>query len=213
MRSSNSKHGAPEDIRSDIGMTENPREQPDPSVSNQNVHEVWNKEAPAPRDAFAEINMEVSITADDVLRAGGFGATDNITGLLPVASDFTDFEDHLPKVRGYEDSEDSIAGGQSNSPKDTLEVEEVGIEDTDDVKEHVAPATNDAYEAVSMEASVTPDEMIRAGGFGATDDISSFLPVASDFTDFEANLRDARGYEDLNEEIKRPGLGWTNETK
>ncbi|GFP90936.1 hypothetical protein PHJA_001237600 [Phtheirospermum japonicum] len=66
---------------------------------------------------------------------------------------------------------------------------------------------------VNMEASVTSDEVMRAGGFGATDGISNFLPVASDFTDFEANLRGAREYEDQNEEIHHPGLGWTSEIK
>lgn len=64
-----------------------------------------------------------------------------------------------------------------------------------------------------MEASVVSDEVTRAGGFGARDDISSFLPVASDFTDFEAHIRGARDYEDPDEVISRPGLGWNNEAK
>ncbi|XP_059668385.1 uncharacterized protein LOC132313573 isoform X3 [Cornus florida] len=50
------------------------------------------------------------------------------------------------------------------------------------------------------------------GGFGARDDISSFLPVASDSTDFEASLLDARDYEEPQEKICRPGLGWTEAT-
>lgn len=68
---------------------------------------------------------------------------------------------------------------------------------------------------VNMEASITADDVIRAGGFGARDDISSFLPVASDSTDFEATIRDAREYEEPQGEICRPGLGWTgsSETK
>ncbi|XP_047318786.1 uncharacterized protein LOC124922104 [Impatiens glandulifera] len=66
---------------------------------------------------------------------------------------------------------------------------------------------------VNMEASISSDDVTRAGGFGARDDISSFLPVASDSTDFEASLRDAREYEDPQEEIKRPGLGWTESKK
>ncbi|KAL2480687.1 Uncharacterized protein Adt_33653 [Abeliophyllum distichum] len=74
--------------------------------------------------------------------------------------------------------------------------------------EHVSTAPIDASGDVNMEASITADEVMRAGGFGARDDISSFLPVASDSTDFEASLRDARDYEDLQEEIGRPGLGW-----
>lgn len=73
----------------------------------------------------------------------------------------------------------------------------------------------DAPGDVNMEASILADDVIRAGGFGARDDISSFLPVASDSTDFEAMIRDAREYEEPQGEICRPGLGWreTKETK
>ncbi|KAH7855067.1 hypothetical protein Vadar_020897 [Vaccinium darrowii] len=46
-----------------------------------------------------------------------------------------------------------------------------------------------------MEASISSDEVLHAGGFGARDDISSFLQVASDSTNSEASLRDARDYE------------------
>lgn len=66
---------------------------------------------------------------------------------------------------------------------------------------------------VNMEASLTADDVIRAGGFGARDDISNFLPVASDSTDFEATMRDAREYEEPQGEICRPGLGWTGSTE
>ncbi|CAK7342654.1 unnamed protein product [Dovyalis caffra] len=66
---------------------------------------------------------------------------------------------------------------------------------------------------VNMEASITPDDVVRAGGFGARDDISSFLPVASDSTDFEATILDARNYEEPQGEIHRPGLGWTEATE
>ncbi|OMO54326.1 hypothetical protein COLO4_36524 [Corchorus olitorius] len=62
---------------------------------------------------------------------------------------------------------------------------------------------------VNMEASVTADDVVRAGGFGARDDLSSVLPVASDGTDFEASIRDARGYEEPQGKVHRPGLGWT----
>ncbi|KAL3755239.1 hypothetical protein ACJRO7_002312 [Eucalyptus globulus] len=65
---------------------------------------------------------------------------------------------------------------------------------------------------VYMEACIVPEDVMRAGGFGARDDISRFLPVASDSTDFEAALRDARDYEELQEEVCRPGLGWTEGT-
>ncbi|XP_039013425.1 uncharacterized protein LOC120143074 [Hibiscus syriacus] len=61
---------------------------------------------------------------------------------------------------------------------------------------------------VNMEASVTADDVIRAGGFGARDDISSFLPIASDWTDFEASIRNARDYEEPQGDVSRPGLGW-----
>lgn len=66
---------------------------------------------------------------------------------------------------------------------------------------------------VNMEVPITPDDVIRAGGFGARDDIGSFLPVASDSTDFEASIRDARDYEEPQGEVSRPGLGWTGTTK
>ncbi|KAK7336515.1 hypothetical protein VNO77_17057 [Canavalia gladiata] len=71
----------------------------------------------------------------------------------------------------------------------------------------------DASGDVNMEASITPDDVIRAGGFGARDDISSFLPVASDSTDFEASIRDARDYEEPQGQVSRPGLGYTGATK
>ncbi|XP_022766632.1 uncharacterized protein LOC111311486 [Durio zibethinus] len=61
---------------------------------------------------------------------------------------------------------------------------------------------------VNMEVSITAEDVIRAGGFGARDDISSFLPVASDWTDFEASIRDARDYEEPQGDVCRPGLGW-----
>uniref|UniRef100_A0A0D3EI08 F-box domain-containing protein n=1 Tax=Brassica oleracea var. oleracea TaxID=109376 RepID=A0A0D3EI08_BRAOL len=64
---------------------------------------------------------------------------------------------------------------------------------------------------VNMEASISEEDVIRAGGFGAKDDIGSFLPVASDSTDFEESLRSARDYEEAQEEVQRPGLGWPKE--
>lgn len=72
---------------------------------------------------------------------------------------------------------------------------------------------NAAQGELKVDSSTMPDDFTRAGGFGARDDISSFLPVASDFTDVEASLRDARDYEDPQEEICRPGLGWTDVQK
>ena len=61
---------------------------------------------------------------------------------------------------------------------------------------------------INMEASISEDDVMRAGGFGARDDISSFLPVASDSTDFEASLCEARDFEEPQKDIFRPGLGW-----
>ncbi|KAI3806623.1 hypothetical protein L1987_22534 [Smallanthus sonchifolius] len=82
--------------------------------------------------------------------------------------------------------------------------------------EHVGQDADDAdmdSGDVNMEASISADDVIRAGGFGARDDISSFLPVASDSTDFEASLRNARGYEEPQKDICRPGLGWKEDVK
>lgn len=160
-----------------------------------------------------EVNMEVPITADEVMQAGGFGATDGIGTILPAASDFTDFEDHLHDAQRYEGSEDKIAEGQFDFPKINFVAGKVEIEVNDNVEDGVAPDAQDAHEAVKMEDYVTSDDVIRAGGFGATDNISSFLPVASDFTDFEENIRDARAYEESEAKSNRPGLGWRSETE
>lgn len=65
---------------------------------------------------------------------------------------------------------------------------------------------------VNMEASITPEDVLRAGGLGARDDISSVVPVASDSTDFEDTILEAQGYEELEKQIHRPGLGWTEAT-
>ncbi|KAL6498471.1 hypothetical protein OROHE_026568 [Orobanche hederae] len=174
-----------------ISKHENPKEQPDPSKAIPKVHTLGNNEGLTHGSTLGEVNMEATVTADEVTRAGGFGATDDLSSIIPVASDFTDLEDHFRKAKAYEDSEDKTCGGQSDLPIDSLE----------------------GVEVVTEEGAFTSDEVIRAGGFGAKDDISSFLPVASDFTDIEANLRGAREYEDLSEEIHHPGLGWTSEPK
>ncbi|CAO2831676.1 unnamed protein product [Amaranthus hypochondriacus] len=67
---------------------------------------------------------------------------------------------------------------------------------------------DDPSTEVNMEATIDPEDVIRAGGFGARDDISSLLPIASDSTDFEASLLDALEYEEPQGELRRPGLGW-----
>ncbi|XP_062231761.1 uncharacterized protein LOC133929145 [Phragmites australis] len=61
---------------------------------------------------------------------------------------------------------------------------------------------------VNMEAAISTEDVVRAGGFGAKDDIGSLLPTAVDSTDFEASLRDARDFEGEREEPSHPGLGW-----
>uniref|UniRef100_A0A7N0VC73 Uncharacterized protein n=1 Tax=Kalanchoe fedtschenkoi TaxID=63787 RepID=A0A7N0VC73_KALFE len=80
----------------------------------------------------------------------------------------------------------------------------------EDISSESLPVHASTYGEVNMEASIYADDVIRAGGFGTTDDINSFLPVASDSTDFEASLRNARGYEEQQQEIHRYGLGWTD---
>lgn len=85
--------------------------------------------------------------------------------------------------------------------------------DGQNVNQDATPAEIDAPVEVNMEASILADDVIRAGGFGARDDISSFLPVASDSTDFEAMIRVAREYEEPQGKICRPGLGWTETTE
>ncbi|XP_004493455.1 uncharacterized protein [Cicer arietinum] len=100
-------------------------------------------------------------------------------------------------TRASEDVEEIKEGdskGRENCPKGTS-LEEIDVSGD-----------------VNMEASITTDDVIRAGGFGARDDISSVLPVASDSTDFEASILDARGYEEPHGEVSRPGLGWTGAT-
>ncbi|KAF9600709.1 hypothetical protein IFM89_011380 [Coptis chinensis] len=58
---------------------------------------------------------------------------------------------------------------------------------------------------LTMEAAITSDDVVRAGGFGARDDLGSLLPVAIESTDFEASLRDARDYEEPQGERNSPG--------
>ncbi|KAI4348657.1 hypothetical protein L6164_009356 [Bauhinia variegata] len=78
--------------------------------------------------------------------------------------------------------------------------------------EHVVKdAYHEEFESsgeVNMEATISLDDVIRAGGFGARDDIGCFLPVASDSTDLEASILYARDYEEPQGEVSRPGLGW-----
>ncbi|KAH9619141.1 hypothetical protein KSS87_005249 [Heliosperma pusillum] len=75
-----------------------------------------------------------------------------------------------------------------------------------EVSQHIEPSGE-----VNMEATIDPDDVIRAGGFGARDGLSSVLPMASDSTDFESSLLDMRDYEEPEGERQRPGLGWRND--
>lgn len=90
-----------------------------------------------------------------------------------------------------------------HSSADTIQANKLNTRESDD---HVYMDSGD----VNMEASISAEDVMRAGGYGARDDISSFLPVASDTTDFEASLRDARDYEEPQKDVCRPGLGWTD---
>lgn len=70
---------------------------------------------------------------------------------------------------------------------------------------------NRATGDVEMEAEITAEDVEKAGGFGARDDIGSLLPAMIDATDLEESLRDARGFEEEeggNGEVSRPGIGW-----
>lgn len=90
--------------------------------------------------------------------------------------------------------------------RDTAQIDKVRLGSKNTVSD-ISTRMNVSAE-MNMEAPITSDDVMRAGGFGARDDIGCFLPVASDSTDFEASLREARDYEDPQENIGKPGLGW-----
>uniref|UniRef100_A0A5B7BVY0 Uncharacterized protein n=1 Tax=Davidia involucrata TaxID=16924 RepID=A0A5B7BVY0_DAVIN len=115
----------------------------------------------------------------------------------PEADRKDDLEQHLGPLEDVVQINKGDSKGGENSTKDGAQID---MDASGEVN-------------INMEASISSDDVIRAGGFGARDDISSFLPVASDSTDFEASLHDARDYEDPQEEICRPGLGWTEAAK
>ncbi|XP_051210092.1 uncharacterized protein [Lolium perenne] len=78
----------------------------------------------------------------------------------------------------------------------------------DSVTGKVSPVNGHEPVDMNMEAAISADDVMRAGGFGAKDDIGSLLPTAMDSTDFEASLRDARDFEDEQEKPSHPGLGY-----
>ncbi|KAK1366171.1 Mediator of RNA polymerase II transcription subunit 23 [Heracleum sosnowskyi] len=112
----------------------------------------------------------------------------------PVLKANQDQKEHLKPARDIGQLDIVHPGGSKNTVSDVR----TGM--------NVSSETN-------MEAPITSDDVMRAGGFGARDDIGCFLPVASDSTDFEASLRKARGYEDPQENIGKPGLGWKGARK
>lgn len=100
-------------------------------------------------------------------------------------------------------------GDQRDNPQVSTAENEV----EKNIKEDIPTTYTETPGEVNMEASILAEDVMRAGGFGARDDISSFLPVASDFTDFEASIHDARIYEEPQKEVSRPGLGWMESQK
>ncbi|PIA48331.1 hypothetical protein AQUCO_01400735v1 [Aquilegia coerulea] len=98
---------------------------------------------------------------------------------------------------------------QISEAVEKVEVKKEGTKGGNDVPQASSFTHMNTTGEVNMEASITSDDVVRAGGFGARDDIGSFLPVAIDSTDFESSLRDARDYEEPQGQISRPVLGWT----
>ncbi|KAG0582141.1 hypothetical protein M758_3G036000 [Ceratodon purpureus] len=65
---------------------------------------------------------------------------------------------------------------------------------------------------VNMEAPISTEDLVRAGGLGARDGIAGAMPTTVDATDYEESLMDARDYEDKVGDAEsgislRPGLG------
>ncbi|CAK9869944.1 unnamed protein product [Sphagnum jensenii] len=67
---------------------------------------------------------------------------------------------------------------------------------------------------VNMEAPISNDDLMHAGGFDARDDLDSMVPSAADGTDYEELLTEAMDYEDTGEADSypdsRPGVGATD---
>ncbi|KAJ0978922.1 hypothetical protein J5N97_014396 [Dioscorea zingiberensis] len=114
-------------------------------------------------------------------------------------------------------NENAFKGDEQNGGKHEIEIEEPTEQVADaNSKDQMEPSIkqnanieNNVTGEVNMEAVIITDDVIRAGGFGTTDDIGNFLPVAIDSTDFEASLRNAQDFEEPQGETLRPGLGWT----
>ncbi|KAL1351231.1 hypothetical protein HN51_015165 [Arachis hypogaea] len=126
-------------------------------------------------------------------------------------------EDILANTSGSEITNEDLKKSSTRDSSDGVQ-EQTKIAGSEGEENHLKGTSleeTDVSGEVNMEAFITTDDVIRAGGFGARDDISSFLPVAIDSTDFEASIRDARDYEEPEPqgEVSRPGLGWTGATK
>ena len=124
----------------------------------------------------------------------------------------TPVEDVLGNTSHSEITDKDVLKNSTRASGDDAETKKADWKGEENRPKGTSLEETDASVDVNMEASLTTDDVIRAGGFGARDDISSFLPVASDSTDFEASIRDARDYEEPQGEISRPGLGWTGAT-
>lgn len=132
-----------------------------------------------------------------------------------MQNDVADRDLHTDSMR----KEASEANKTQNEIKDSSEqgknILKHGTDDDDPtinevvMEQHMVSNYEDDTGEINMEAAITADDVLRAGGLGARDDIGSFLPVAIDSTDFEASLRDARDFEEEPQgETSRPGLGW-----
>ena len=139
-------------------------------------------------------------------------------GISTFGFESTDKEESSTGIEESESAKNEVT--RKDYPKQSLgSLEDMSRANTRDLKggknvsQGAVLANEDASGDVNMEASISFDDAVRAGGLGARDDIGSFLPVASDSTDFEASLLDARDYEETDEKKCRPGLGWTEATK
>ncbi|KAF6161697.1 hypothetical protein GIB67_042373 [Kingdonia uniflora] len=117
---------------------------------------------------------------------------------------------NLKEMKLIDMNEEHISGKEIFNRQE-MDVKNVPRQNPDTLDEDVElkKVGSDTYGDVNMEAIIKSEDVVRAGGFGARDDLSSLLPVAIDSTDFEASLRDARDYEEPQGKINRPGLGWT----
>lgn len=112
----------------------------------------------------------------------------------------------------------NLGNGRQNHEKSTM-TEDAWSRDQETLQRFadsditVSPVNSHESGDVNMEAAISAEDVLRAGGFGAKDDIGSLLPTAVDSTDFEASLRDARDFEGESEKPSHPGLGYkANET-